>query len=164
MKRVAEAFDMARLQLFERLTTGPRDRSRRFPKAQDEVLLPLIHEVVQRTADLQLSSAVPLLKHRLVAMDKPRVNHKCVHHIMRHQGLLLTWHTGNRLERSHDGTVITQCRILPWSANAFEVGCFNGEKIRIVFVLDCYCCEIIGFTATACCISNPMVHDLCCNT
>ena len=39
MKRVAEAFDVARSQLSERLATGSKNRPSRYSKAQDEVLL-----------------------------------------------------------------------------------------------------------------------------
>jgi len=46
VKRVAEALDVARSQLPERLSTGPRDRPFSYSKAQDEVLRPLIREIV----------------------------------------------------------------------------------------------------------------------
>jgi len=55
---------------------------------------------------------------------------------------------------------ITLRRNLRWSAEAFEVGCWNGEKVCGVFALDCYNREIMGFSASTCGISGSMVRDL----
>lgn len=144
MKRVAEALDVARSQLSGRLSTGPRPRPSRYFKAQDEVLLPLIRETVDGRLTYGYRRVSALLNRRLVAMNQPRVNHKRVYRIMRLHGLLLARHTGNRPERSHEGKVITLRRNLRWSADAFEVGCWNGEKVRVVFALDCCDREIMG--------------------
>jgi len=46
VKRVAEAFAVSRSQLSDRLATGPRSRPFHYSKAQDEVPLPLIRELV----------------------------------------------------------------------------------------------------------------------
>ncbi|WP_243438462.1 IS3 family transposase [Fundidesulfovibrio soli] len=160
VKRVAEAFDVARSQLSERLATGPRNRPSRYSMAQDEVLLPLIREIVDGRLTYGYRRVCALLNRRLVSMGQPRVNHKRVYRIMRLHGLLLARHTGNRPERSHEGKVITLRSNLRWSADAFEVGCWNGEKVRVVFALNCCDREIMGFAASTCGISGSMVRDL----
>lgn len=160
MKRVAEAFDVARSQLSERLATGPRNRPPRYSKAQDEVLLPLIRGIVDVRLTYGYRRVCALLNRRLVELGQARVNHKRVYRIMRLHGLLLARHTGNRPERPHVGKVITLRRNLRWSADAFEVGCWNGEKVRVVFALDCCDREIMGFAASTSGISGSMVRDL----
>lgn len=56
--------------------------------------------------------------------------------------VLLTMHTGSQPGRSHEGKVITLRSNLRWSDDSFEIGCWNGEKVRGVFVLDCCDCEV----------------------
>ena len=112
MKRVAEAFDVARSQLSERLATVQITRPSRYSKAQDEVLLPLLREIVDQRLTYGYRRVCALLNRRLVAMGQSRVNHKRVYRIMRLHGLLLARHTGNRPERSHEGKVITLRRNL----------------------------------------------------
>lgn len=46
------------------------------------------------------------------------------------------------------------------SADAFVVGCWNGEKVPVVFALDCCDREAMGFTASTCGISDSMARDL----
>ncbi len=79
MKRVAEALDVARSQLSGRLSTGPRPRPSRYSNAQDEVLLPLIREIVDGRLTYGYRRVSALLNRRLVAMNLPRVNHKRVY-------------------------------------------------------------------------------------
>ena len=160
MKRVAEAFDVASSQLSERLATGPKNRPSRYSKAQDEALLPLICEIIDGRLTYGYRRVCALMNRRLVELRQARVNHKRVYRIMRLHGLLLARNTGNRPERLHEGKVITLRRNLRWSADAFEVGCWNGEKVRVVFALDCCDREVMGFTASTCGISGSMVRDL----
>ncbi len=79
---------------------------------------------------------------------------------MRLHGLLLARHKGYRLDRSHDGKVITLKSNLRWCSDGFEVHCDNGEVVRVVFALDCCDCEAMGAIVTTAGISDQMVHDL----
>lgn len=160
MKRVAEAFDVARSQLSERLATGPRNRPSRYSKAQDEVLLPLVREIIDGRLTYGYRRVCALLNRRLVELGQTRVNHKRVYRIMRLHGLLLARHTGKRPERSHEGKVIMLRRNLRWCADAFEIGCWNSQKVRVAFALDCCDREVIGFVAATGGISGAMVRDM----
>lgn len=160
MKQVAEAFDVARPQLSERLAAGPRSRPPRYSKAQDEVLLPLIREIVNGRLTYGYRRVCALLNRRLVGLGHAQVYHKRAYRTMRLHGLLLARHTGRRPERAHEGKVITLRRNLRWSADAFEIGCWKGEKVLVVFALVCCDREIMGFAASTCGISGSMVRDL----
>jgi len=160
VKRVAETLDVARSRLSERLVTGQRDRPIRYSKAQDEVLLPLIREIVDERLTYGYRRVCALLNRRLAALGQSRVNHKRVYRIMRLHGLLLIKHTGKRPERVHDGQVVTLRRNRRWCADAFEIGCWNGETVRVAFALDCCDREAMGFSAATGGISGTMVRDM----
>lgn len=142
MKRVAEALDVARSQLSARLATGPRNRPSRYSKAQDEVLLPLIREIVDGRLTYGYRRVCALLK---VSRGTGASEGESQTRVPRHAAPRPAFgrHTGNRPERSHEGKVITLRRNLRWSADAFEIGCWNGEKVRVVFALDCCDREIM---------------------
>ena len=63
-------------------------------------------------------------------------------------GLLLQRYAGGAEERRHDGRIAVDCSNLRWCSDGFELGCDNGEKVRVAFAL--YCCdrEVMGFVAT----------------
>src|SRR5215510_10568897 len=80
-------------------------------------------------------------------LGKPPVNHKRVYRLMRQNGLLLARHTGTGRQRSHDGVVRTLCSNLRWCSDVFEVPCWNGNTVRVAFVLDTCDREVITWTA-----------------
>src|SRR5207248_6855430 len=47
-----------------------------------------------------------------------------------------------------------------WCSDGFEIGCDNGEKVRIAFTLDCCDREAISWVATTGGISSSDVRDL----
>jgi transposase InsO family protein len=55
---------------------------------------------------------------------------------MKAHGLLLARHGGGA-ERRHDGRVAVPERNTRWCSDGFEIGCDNGERVRIAFALDC---------------------------
>jgi transposase InsO family protein len=73
--------------------------------------------------------------------------------------LLLQKHTGRPI-RLHEGTIITLKSNLRWCSDAFEIPCWNGEKVRTIFSMDCADREIMGYIATTGGISGEMVRDL----
>src|SRR5262249_15419381 len=47
-----------------------------------------------------------------------------------------------------------------WCSYRFEIGCDNGERVRVVFVLDCCDREAMSFLATTGGIAGEDVRDL----
>jgi transposase InsO family protein len=47
-----------------------------------------------------------------------------------------------------------------WCSDVFEIGCWNGEQVRVAFSMDCHDREIISYIATTAGISGEMVRDL----
>src|SRR2546430_3217783 len=56
--------------------------------------------------------------------------------VMKVHGLLLDRHVGGD-ERRHDGRVAVDERNRRWCSDGFEIGCDNGERVRVAFALDC---------------------------
>ena len=56
--------------------------------------------------------------------------------------------------------IITIRSNIRWCADALEFTCWNGEIVRIAFVLDCHDREVIAWLATTAGISGEMIRDM----
>jgi transposase InsO family protein len=160
MKRVAEALGVSRSNLAERAkaTTPPRGPYR---KAGDEVLLPLIRGFVDERPTYGYRRITALVNRELAKDGQPPVNRKRVHRIMHHHALLLERHTGRRRGRVHDGKVMVMRSNLRWCSDGLEFTCWNGEIIRMAFVIDAHDREVMAHAAVANCgISGSDVRDM----
>ena len=87
-----------------------------------------------------------LLSRELTRQGRPLVNRKRVTRIME---LLLEPCRVQRPRRLHDGEVMVGGSNLRWCSDALGCACWNGEVIRMAFVIDAFDREIIAFTASA---------------
>ena len=88
-----------------------------------------------------------ILKRQALALGRKVPNHKRVYRVMKVHGLLLDRHAGG-VERRHDGRIAVDERNRRWCSDGFEIGCENGEKVRVAFALDCRDREAMSFLAT----------------
>jgi putative transposase len=88
------------------------------------------------------------------------VNVKRVYRVMKAHGRLLERLTGGSEERRHDGRVAVDCPDTRWCSDGFEIGCNNGQKVRIAFTLDCCDREAISWVATTGGINSSDIRDL----
>ena len=80
---------------------------------------------------------------------------------MKHNGLLLARHSAQRPGRLHDGKVMLMRSNLRWCSDVLELLCWNGETVRIAFVIDAHDREIIAWRAVVGMeISGSLVRDL----
>lgn len=160
MKTVARALVVSRSNLIERLSGDTRTRGR-YCKAKDADITAQVRRIVdQRPTYGYRRITGGLNKQRTLAGLGP-VNHKRVYRIMAMQGWLLERWTANRPGRVHDGKVIVMRSNLRWCSDAFEITCWNTEVVRVVFLIDAFDREIIGWDAVANQgISGSMVRDL----
>jgi putative transposase len=86
-------------------------------------------------------------------------NHKRVYRVMKAHDLLLERHAGGS-ERRHDGRISVDQSNLRWCSDGFEIGCDNGDKVRVAFALDCCDREAMGHVATTEGIKSEDVRDL----
>lgn len=120
MKRVAETMTVSRSRLMEQVKQPAQGRPPRYSKAEDEVLLPLIRDIIDHRQTYGYCLVCAVLNRHLRQEGHASVNHKRVYRIMRLHGLLLasTKATGQ--------TAATMARSSP--SKAIFVGVPMGSK------------------------------------
>jgi putative transposase len=158
MKTVAEVIGVSRSNLMERLRERPKTRVGR-PPLPDNELVVAIKAVIAELPTYGYRRVHAILRRRaLAAGDKPP-NHKRIYRVMKAHGLLLDRHARGG-ERRHDGRIAVDERNRRWCSDGFEIGCDNGEKVRVAFALDCCDREALSFLATTSGIRAEDVRDL----
>jgi hypothetical protein len=160
MKTIADVLGVARSHLHERVHR-PTALRRHYRKAADEEFMPLIRRVIDERPTYGYRRVTALVNRLLAAEGKPTANHKRVFRILKRQGLLLQRHSGRRKGSLHDGKVVVMRSNLRWCTDVFEILCWNGDIVRIVFVIDAHDREVLAWHAAADTgISGSMVRDL----
>lgn len=131
----------------ERLKQNISKRKKRYHKADDDYLLPLITKIISERASYGYRRVTVLLNALLVKQGMASVNHKRVYRIMSNHDLLLPVH-GKKPTRQHDGKVITLMRNTRWCSDAFAIQCANGDRVHVAFVLDTCDREVISYIAS----------------
>ena len=72
------------------------------------------------------------------------MNAKQVYRLMKMYGLLLALHTGRRVPRAHEGTIMTSRSNMRWCSDVLEFTCWNGDVVRVAFALDSHDREVIS--------------------
>lgn len=80
---------------------------------------------------------------------------------MGNNAMLLEKHTAVRKGRVHDGKVMVMRSNLRWCSDGLDFACWNGELIRLAFIIDAFDREIIAWAAVANAgISGSDVRDM----
>lgn len=119
MSVIAQTIGVSRSQLHARLA-GPVEPRRRYHKAQDAVVVPLITALVAARPTYGYRRITALLNRRLRAGAAAPVNHKRVYRIMQAHSLLLARRYTVRSDHAHDGKVVTLRSNLRWCSDGFE--------------------------------------------
>src|SRR5258707_599202 len=78
---------------------------------------------------------------------------------MKVHGLVLDGLVGG-VEGRQGGRTAAEERNRRWCSDGFEIGCDNGERVRVAFALDCCDREAMSFLATTRGVSGEDVRDL----
>ena len=160
MSVVAETLGVSRSNLHARLTGSATPR-RRYHKAQDAVVVPLITALVAARPTYGYRRITAILNRKLRTEGADPVNHKRVYRIMQRQNLLLARQYTERSNRAHNGKVVTLRSNLRWCSDGFEFTCWNGDIVRGAFIIDAHDREIIAWCAvTNAGIAGSDVRDL----
>jgi transposase InsO family protein len=159
VKAVTDTLGVARSNVVERLEgtrpgRGPQERP------GDEALAAEIRDLVDQRPSYGYRRIAALIKRRRRSAGSSPVNAKRVYRLMKRHGLLLERHTGRRRPRRHDGEVAVPRSNVRWCSDSLELTCWNGDVVRIAFVLDCHDREVISWVATTAGISGAMIRDL----
>jgi transposase InsO family protein len=152
MKRITDTLSVSRSNQYQ-AKAAPRKRYN--TKPDDEQYLSLIRKITDEKPTYGYRRVTARLNRECIH----RVNHKRIYRIMRANHLLLLKHTG-RPARLHEGTIITLTSNMRWCSDGFEILCWNGEKVRVAFAMDCCDREVMGYVATTGGITAEMVKDL----
>jgi len=162
MKAVCEALGVARSNIAASLQAPlakPLKRVGRAP-APEEELVARIRTTIGDQPTYGYRRVWAMLKREGRAKGLPPVNHKRVHRVMKAHGMLLQRHAGGAEARRHDGKIAVDRSNLRWCSDGFELGCDNGEKVRVAFALDCCDREAMAWVATTEGIKGEDVRDL----
>ncbi|TVS18526.1 MAG: IS3 family transposase, partial [Planctomycetaceae bacterium] len=146
VKVVAETLGVARSNLIDRLKGRTKPR-RRYHKAQDAAVVPLITALVSARPTYGYRRITAILNRQLRSEGMAPVNHKRVYRIMQTHNLLLARKYSERPEHVHDGKVIVMRSNLRWCSDGFEFTCWNGDIVRGAFLIDAHDREIIAWRA-----------------
>lgn len=143
------------------LLAKPRRRAatRALGTSSDDALIAELRPIVAKRGSYGYRRVAALLSKQRLRRGLPPVNHKRVYRVMKSRAMLLERHTG-KPTRTHDGEIITLKSDLRWCSDAFEIRCWNGERVQVAFALDCCDREAIGFVATSGAITGEMIRDL----
>jgi len=101
-----------------------------------------------------------LLRRQRRERGQSPVNAKRVYRLAKQNKLLLQRYTGLPPMRVHDGKIAVEKSDQRYCSDGFEIGCDNGEKVRVTFSLDCCDRQAISFAATTAGISGELVRDV----
>lgn len=152
MKKITDTLDISRSNQY---TRGKTKKGRYSPKPDDDRYLSHIRRITDERPTYGYRRVTICLRREL----GDSVNHKRIYRIMRVNHLLLPKHTG-RPTRLHTGTIITLTSNMRWCSDGFEILCFNGDKVRVAFAMDCCDREVMSYIATTKGITAEMVKDL----
>lgn len=159
MTAVADAFGTSRQHL-SAMRNRPPPRRRGRPPLPDVELATEIRRLIADLPTYGYRRVHALLRREAEKSGRAAPNPKRVYRVMKVHGLLLQRHSGRADERRHDGRVAVDQRNTRWCSDALEIGCDNGEKVRVAFALDCCDREAMGHVATTGGITAEDVRNL----
>jgi putative transposase len=160
VKTIAEAVGVSRSNLVVQAAASTlRQRRGRRPQPEDE-LLAEIKDTIAGQPTYGYRRIHALLRRQRREQGAVAVNVKRVYRVMKAHGLLLERHTGKGEERRHDGRVAVDHPDTRWCSDGLEIGCDNGERVRIAFTLDCCDREAISWVSTTGGINSGDIGDL----
>jgi transposase InsO family protein len=159
VKTVSDTLEVSRSRQHERKKQGGSSRNRYYKKADDDRYLSLVRQITDERASYGYRRVTAMINRQLERNGQLRVSPKRIYRLMKMNHLLLQRYTG-RPARLHEGSVMMKRSNLRWCSDAFEIACWNGDRIRVAFSMDCCDREIMSYVATTGGISGDMVRDL----
>lgn len=159
MKAVASTLGVARSNVAARLKG---DRPKRGPQDRegDTELVAEIRRFVDLRPTYGYRRIAALINRERRSGGLTAINRKRIYRLMHKHGMCLAPHTGRRQPREHKGKVETPRSDMRWCSDGLEFTCWNGQVVRVAFVLDCHDREVIGWTATTGGVSGEMIRDM----
>ena len=159
MKVIAEVLEVSRSNMYERLKQCGKKKRGYYKKREDEWMVPMIRSVIDKHVTYGYPRTTAVLRKELLSSGKEPVNEKRVYRIMKEHDLCLERHTGKRT-LTHTGKIITLKSNLRWCSDIMNINCWNGDRVSVVFSLDCCDREAMKYISTSRGIDGEMIRDL----
>jgi putative transposase len=163
VKAVAQALQVSRSQLAERLRSSREAKRKPYVKSDDDWVVPRIRKICDGRASYGYRRVTAFLNRELLKEGRSRLNHKRIYRIMNEHKLLLQKHNG-KPTRTHDGKVITLKSNLRWCSDTMKIRCWNDETIEVAFSLDTCDREAISYVVTTNAMTGERIRDLMVDT
>lgn len=160
MAAVCRALGVSRANVARRQSRGARRDRRGRAAVEDREVLQQLRELAGQRPTYGYRRLWALLRRQRQASRQPPVNAKRVYRLAKQNKLLLQRYTGSPPMRVHEGKVAVERSDQRYCSDGFEIGCDNGEKVRVTFSLDCCDRQAISFAATTAGITGELVRDV----
>lgn len=120
---------------------------KRYKRKSDAIILKYILKYRELRPTYGYKRITAMINKEFLESGLQRVNRKRIYRIMEMNDLLQKKYPSRR---KHDGSgkVMTLHSNTRWCSDAFELQCFNGEKVYVAFSLDCRDRDAISFVAS----------------
>jgi putative transposase len=142
MNKTIKVLGVAKSSVYYKAKAYP-DRNR---TARKELCTQMKAAILEITAK-KSTYGVPRVKALLKRDYGLNVTKYMVHRYMKEEGLLITRHRTRGSSRTHTGQIAVQEPNTRWASDITSIKCWNGEKLRVAFLMDCCDRSIIAWRA-----------------
>lgn len=142
MNRIIKTLGVAKSSVYYKAKPYP-ERKRTARKELCEQMKLAVLEITAKKS----TYGVPRVKALLKRDYGLNVTKYMVHRYMKEEGLLITRHRTRGSSRTHTGQIAVEIPNTRWASDITSIKCWNGEKLRVAFLLDCCDRSIIAWKA-----------------
>ena len=120
---------------------------KRYKKSTDSEILIQIKEVLKDRPTYGYKRVTAMINKKRAQNGHSRINKKRVFRVMDIYGLLFKRSNSSFSRLKKTGEIITLHSNTRWCSDAFEIHCFNGEKVYVAFSIDSHDRECLSYVA-----------------
>lgn len=142
MNKIIGILSIPRSSVYYKAKEYPKRKSvRRKELTQKEKL------AIQEIAKKKSTYGVPRVKAVLKRDFKMELSSYIIHRQMRDENLLINRNRTRGIGRLHLGTISVPKSNTRWATDITSIKCWNGEKLRVAFIIDCCDRSVIAWKA-----------------
>lgn len=142
-QRSEEALSVSRSRQYEkREKKSVSPRSHYYKRKDDDALLLVMRQITDDRPTYGYRRITAVINRQRTEQALSRINPKRIYDLVKMHGLLLTRYS-SKPTRTHDGRIIMNRSNLRCS-DGFEIACWNEERIRLAFSMDCCDREVMS--------------------
>ena len=153
--KVCKALEISRSNQYQ----NRKPRPKRYQCKEDEAVLEEIRAVAKDRSTYGYRRTAGILKRQRKSAGQKPYNPKRIYRLMEMNDLLIS-RSIEKLEKVHDGKIITLRSDLRYCSDIFEIHCWNGEEVHVAFSLDCHDRENMAFVARPHDLSRHEIMEL----